>query len=45
MRHSDVGLPTLLEGAIGKCCGAPVRAPLDRAARYEEKRKKKWGKA
>jgi ArsR family transcriptional regulator len=22
---------SLLEGAIGKCCGAPVRAPLDRA--------------
>lgn len=21
---------SLLEGAIGKCCGAPVRAPLDR---------------
>lgn len=22
---------SLLEGAIGKCCGAPVRAPLERA--------------
>ena len=22
---------SLLEGAIGKCCGAPVRAPLSRA--------------
>ncbi len=26
---------SLLEGAIGKCCGAPVRAPLDRAEAAE----------
>ena len=26
---------SLLEGAIGKCCGAPVRAPLDRAEAVE----------
>ncbi len=27
--------PSLLQGAIGKCCGAPVRAPLDRAEAEE----------
>ncbi|EWT02545.1 ArsR family transcriptional regulator [Intrasporangium oryzae NRRL B-24470] len=26
---------SLLEDAIGKCCGAPVRAPLDRAEAVE----------
>jgi ArsR family transcriptional regulator len=34
---TETSLPfaTLLEGAIGKCCGAPVRAPLDRVEAQE----------
>ena len=31
MTRAVAGSLPLLEGAIGKCCGAPVRAPLDRA--------------
>ncbi|GAA4413090.1 metalloregulator ArsR/SmtB family transcription factor [Fodinibacter luteus] len=35
MSDGGVSVSTLLEGAIGKCCGAPVRAPLDRAEAQE----------
>ena len=35
MSETGVHVSSLLEGAIGKCCGAPVRAPLDRAEAEE----------
>ncbi len=35
MTDARVHLSSLLEDAIGKCCGAPVRAPLDRAEAQE----------
>lgn len=31
MQDTFLGSDSLLQGAIGKCCGVPVRAPLDRA--------------